>query len=546
MSKELKEKLSKILEEHGSELGENGVKSIAGVVDSIEVSKSSDFVFADYLTEHFKSSESKFKHSYVPGIDPANDEFEYKREIGCLPLNDEIRKQYALPNLPGIQRKDFSPTKGELTKINEMTGRPYEKEELKVYPVVFWDAEYDSHLERFSLKATKEGKRLAIGAPGIKDHDVWKSDGVFGRVFDAEVIQQDGGHYLIGKIFMLNTPENKAIIDGFESSINCEISVGVRGKRDEYICDVCDRAMYKFSADPKDIWCGHYTGQRLPGNKVVTATINGVSFFKEWSRVVRGAQRAARVRTKTDSSINSDGSENGVIQKSDSTSTLFPNSGSEEIEVEEVLKALKEMQEKQSKFEEKIDKEIGAISQSVSELKKASEANSTKPQDPPAQPSDKTEQPPAVPTAPVAQPATTEAAKTDSAPAAPVVSSPAIAPAASAEVDAQKAHSDRLQLLEDIQKANVEMTKGLQEQNQQIVSQLDVMAKAYTALTAQCTELVKTSQDSITADLANFRTEKMRAVEQEVAHAEHAKKDGGVGAAMTGFVGALTNFGEKK
>lgn len=538
MSKELKEKLEKIIAEHGSELGEKA-NSLSAVAESIGLAKNDEFVFSDYLTDVLKSDNSKFKHTYIPGVTPSDDEFEYRRDIGIMPAHEDIRKQYSLPNLPGTQRKDFSPTKSELTAINKLTGRPYSKEELKVYPIVFWDSEYDSHLERFSMKATREGKRLAPGVPGIKDHDAWKSDNVFAKTFDSEVHVVDGKHYLTGKVYMLNTPENKSIIDGFESNINCEISVGVRGKRDEYICDVCERPMYKFSADPKDVWCGHYVGQRLPGNKVVTATIDGVSAFKEWSRVVRGAQRSARIRVKTDADDNSNSDQ---LDKSDLTSTLSANSGSEEIEVDEILKMLKQIQEHQENLETKIEKKIEEITESVAELKKEKSSVDAQPQDPPAQPAAPTDVP-AQPAAPVVTKADASApVQTPVQPAQP--SAEQIIAKAGEEFEAhKKLYEDRVKLLEDTQSVNLAMTTALQKQNESIMGQMDVMAKAFTALTQQCGELVKTSQDAITADLANFRSEKMRATERE---AELAKKDGGVGAAISGFVGALAQHGDKK
>lgn len=509
----IRKQLSEVIESQGIVLTDAVSEKLTILSDLLESTKRQE-KFSDDMLEVVKSS--GFKHTYHVH----SDEFEFKRDIGFFPTTEEIRKKHSLPNLPGTQRKDFRPTKAELNKINsEFAARELKQDEIKVFPVVLWGSDYDSHLEKFSLKATKEGRKLAPGAPGIEDHDDFNSSGVHAKLFEAEVFQEGANYWLVGKAFVPDTAEHKSYIDGIEFGINDNLSVGVRSKRGDYICDVCEKPMYKWSEDASKIWCGHYTGQMISEKKTVTATIDGISRFKEFSRVVAGAQICAGFNKSDSDPSDEINSAKGI----DPGATLPPVSGKEEFDVDELKKMLQE-------YSAKMDEKFGVVTElaeSVKELKTQVDEL--------AKEKESTENTPAP--APAANPAEAVTQKQDAEPApAAAAPAPVVAPATT---DVQKTE-DRMKLLEDLQAANIASQKALEAHVAENKEMLKTMATAFTGLVEQTNALQKTSQEDVLLALASMRDQGKTASQAE---AELAKKDGfGFG----GIISELTKMGEKK
>jgi hypothetical protein len=195
------------------------------------------------------------------------------------------------------QNTDFRPNEEELGQIHSMAKKQYPKEQLKVYYTKSADSDVDRQSEHFSKAALKDMAKFSPGQPVMKDHNYHSSDGVFGKIFDAKVIKDDNDQpYLAQKFYVLDTPENKSVIDGIESGINDKLSVGVAMKREDYLCDLCNKSMFGKKGDYAD-WCGHMPGQAAKDGKTATATINRVSDYRELSRVTVPAQRKAAVKS---------------------------------------------------------------------------------------------------------------------------------------------------------------------------------------------------------------------------------------------------------
>jgi hypothetical protein len=271
----------------------------------------------------FKSFEdvlakSGFKHKL--NAEKGYFEMHYDAKIGSasIPDFDTIVKA------AGFQKSgtDFTPTDSEFQKILALTPRKnFTKDDFKVYPTVSAGTAVDSHSEHFSVKALGNMSKTGNGNPFLKDH-VYKADNVIGNIIDGQVATIDGEKYLVQKVAVRNTPENKALMDGLES-FNNKLSVGVRIKYKDYICDICDKAMYTDPAEVNNdwskVWCGHQAGSTAKVNgvtKTVTATINDASQH-ELSQVALGAQACAAIKTAKSPELSTDN-----VQKSDSSDVI--------------------------------------------------------------------------------------------------------------------------------------------------------------------------------------------------------------------------------
>lgn len=191
---------------------------------------------------------------------------------------------------------DFHPTDEELGKINQLTNKPYTKEALKVYYTYSSDGAVDSHFEQFGLRAHESMAKMSYDQPVLKDHDYSRSDGVFGKIFDAKVVRsKDGSRRLVQKIYILNSVENKEVIDGIESGVNNKLSIGVRLRRKDYKCNVCKKPM--FSNKETFGFCGHMPGMELEDGTICTATIEDIVRFLELSRVTVPAVSNAGIKS---------------------------------------------------------------------------------------------------------------------------------------------------------------------------------------------------------------------------------------------------------
>ena len=149
-------------------------------------------------------------------------------------------------------------SESELEKINKYTLKPLTAEEVFTFKTLIGDNELDDRNKMpFTAAALKDLKELYIGTTVIKDH-FRMADNQIARVYDTElaVTDKDNGRgekhtELIGKCYMVRTPENESLIKEIEAGIKKEVSSSCVPKR--AICSIC-------GTDNMVKYCKHFPG----------------------------------------------------------------------------------------------------------------------------------------------------------------------------------------------------------------------------------------------------------------------------------------------
>lgn len=90
-----------------------------------------------------------------------------------------------------------APSAEQLEKINRLTKKAVTAEEVYVFSVRLCDDQVDRDDERFSESCIRELAALFIGKTGVMDH-VWSAEKQVARIFDTEVLAENGATYLKG------------------------------------------------------------------------------------------------------------------------------------------------------------------------------------------------------------------------------------------------------------------------------------------------------------------------------------------------------------
>ena len=88
-----------------------------------------------------------------------------------------------------------APSAEQLEKINRLTKKAVTAEEVYVFSVRLCDDQVDRDDERFSESCIRELAALFIGKTGVMDH-VWSAEKQVARIFDTEVLAENGATYL--------------------------------------------------------------------------------------------------------------------------------------------------------------------------------------------------------------------------------------------------------------------------------------------------------------------------------------------------------------
>ncbi len=125
-----------------------------------------------------------------------------------------------------------------LEKINRYSKSPLTAEQVYCFDVRLCDDQPDRDFERFDTAALSEMAELFLGKTGIADHD-WSAERQVARIFDAQVVTQNGISYLKAQCYLLRTQKNEELIAEIEGGIKKEVSIGcAMGKS---ICSVCGK-----------------------------------------------------------------------------------------------------------------------------------------------------------------------------------------------------------------------------------------------------------------------------------------------------------------
>ena len=178
-----------------------------------------------------------------------------------------------------------APSAKQLEKINRLTKKAVTAEEVYVFSVRLCDDQVDRDDERFSESCIRELAALFIGKTGVMDH-VWSAEKQVARIFDTEVLAENGATYLKGWAYMLRGAETDGLIREIDGGIKKEVSIGCAVKR--RMCSICGA---EYGA------CEHVKGETYGAERCAAVLCEAVDAY-EFSFVAVPAQKQAGVLQK--------------------------------------------------------------------------------------------------------------------------------------------------------------------------------------------------------------------------------------------------------
>lgn len=188
----------------------------------------------------------------------------------------------------------------DIALINQFSVKELSPEEVYCYSVAMCDNDIDRDLERFTNKTLDALAPMFVGRTLISDHS-WKSGNQIGRIYDTFVQrsteQNQAGEplwQLIGKVYMLNNEDYKAVIDAIEAGILKEVSVGVSIK--SRTCSICGEKMHlDWNSWTMQCENKHVLGETYPEKGLCFINLDDPGDAYELSFVAVPAQRNAGV-----------------------------------------------------------------------------------------------------------------------------------------------------------------------------------------------------------------------------------------------------------
>ena len=174
------------------------------------------------------------------------------------------------------------PDEAQLAKINLYSKTPLKAGEVYCFSVRLCDDLPDRDYERFDTAALPVLAELFRGKTGIADHD-WSAERQIARIFDTEVLSENGTSYIRAHCYMLRTEKNADLISEIEGGIKKEVSVGCAVQRT--VCSVCGKP---YGA------CEHRKGLDYDGRTCYAVLCDPTDAY-EFSFVAVPAQRQAGV-----------------------------------------------------------------------------------------------------------------------------------------------------------------------------------------------------------------------------------------------------------
>lgn len=183
-----------------------------------------------------------------------------------------------------------TPDAQQLTKINLYSKTPHNAEQVYCFSVRLCDDQPDRDFERFDTDALPVLAELFRGKTGIVDHD-WSAERQIARIFDTEVLCENGAHYIRAWCYLLRTEKNADLIAEIEGGIKKEVSVGCAVKRT--VCSVCGEPYGS---------CEHRKGLTYDGQLCLAVLCEPADAY-EFSFVAVPAQREAGVMKKAEGGV---------------------------------------------------------------------------------------------------------------------------------------------------------------------------------------------------------------------------------------------------
>ena len=188
----------------------------------------------------------------------------------------------------------------DIDQINRFSVKKLSPEEVYCFSVAMCDNDIDRDLQRFTNKTLDGLAQLFVGKTVISDHS-WQSGNQIARIYDAYVKQTDEKNQvgeplrqLVGKVYMLNSEDNKSVIDAIEAGILKEVSVGVSVKK--RTCSLCGEDMhFNWSLWKMECKNHHVQGETYPEEGFCFMNLDDPHDAYELSFVAVPAQRNAGV-----------------------------------------------------------------------------------------------------------------------------------------------------------------------------------------------------------------------------------------------------------
>lgn len=145
------------------------------------------------------------------------------------------------------------PTEGQLAAVNAQAKAKLTAQQVYVFSLRLCDDQVDRDFERFDTAALEGLAKLFIGKTGIVDHR-WSTDSQVARVFQTEVVREEGVSYIKAWAYIRRGGGADEIIADIEAGIKKEVSVGCAMGR--AVCSVCGSDYGT---------CGHQKGEHYDG-----------------------------------------------------------------------------------------------------------------------------------------------------------------------------------------------------------------------------------------------------------------------------------------
>ena len=170
----------------------------------------------------------------------------------------------------------------QLEAINRQAKGNLTAEQVYVFSVRLCDDQVDRDYERFDTAALPALAKLFVGKTGILDHK-WSSDSQVARIFQTQVVQEDGISYIKAWAYILRGERADGVIADIEAGIKKEVSVGCAMGR--AVCSICGGDYGS---------CGHEKGEHYDGQLCCSILKEPMDAY-EFSFVAVPAQPAAGV-----------------------------------------------------------------------------------------------------------------------------------------------------------------------------------------------------------------------------------------------------------
>lgn len=174
------------------------------------------------------------------------------------------------------------PTEGQLAAVNAQAKAKLTAQQVYVFSLRLCDDQVDRDFERFDTVALEGLAKLFIGKTGIVDHR-WSTDSQVARVFQTEVVREEGVSYIKAWAYIRRGGGADEIIADIEAGIKKEVSVGCAMGR--AVCSVCGSDYGT---------CGHQKGEHYDG-QMCCAVLKEPMDAYEFSFVAVPAQANAGV-----------------------------------------------------------------------------------------------------------------------------------------------------------------------------------------------------------------------------------------------------------